>query len=78
MQRLEARDAVQELFRLDNWELEFDAFVGVFKSLFFDRGLEQLMTLKTCEAALAAVRRDELEGVFVELHDAANAHQRSA
>lgn len=31
------------------------------------------MSLKTLEAALAAVRRDELEGVFVELRDAANA-----
>ncbi|ALV07085.1 hypothetical protein DES44_2574 [Roseateles depolymerans] len=70
----EARDAVCALLTLDDSDVEFEAFVEAFKSLFFSRGLAELMGLQTLEAALAAVRRDELEGIFLALHDAAKAH----
>jgi|GEM_PF-4137862 len=65
------QDEIQGLLSFDDSEVEFDAYVVRLNDLFFDESLKRLLRLSSLEAAIAAVRADEMRGYSEELWNAA-------
>ncbi|SEL57423.1 hypothetical protein SAMN05216359_111103 [Roseateles sp. YR242] len=66
------QDDIQAALTFDDSEVEFDTYVARLNELFFSKSLQKLLSLSTLEAAIAAVRADEMRGYSLELWNAAH------
>lgn len=65
------RDEIQALLTFDEADVDFDEYVSQLNELFFGQSLKRLLGLSTLEAAIAAVRADEMPGYTDVLWNAA-------